>query len=983
MQNAIFRFIFSTIFALLFCLQSNAQGALTFDLKKPEKFENKKLGSEKTGEKKFTVPRRFIQNTVTHYNWYFNAKNNLDEIIERAKAAHVDDYNSLLPFYNLSVENTRRDKSELDSIIYKTTAGILIHDLRNDWIDNLYLLMGKAYYYKGELDSAYLTFQYINYAFAPKESGGYDIPIGSNATEGNNAFSISTREKRNLAKKILSEPPSRNESLVWQIRTYIENNELPEAAGLIETLRHDPNFPERLNTELSELQAWWFYKQEVFDSAAIHLEDALPHAANKQEIARWEYLIAQLYERTGHHDLAQEFYGRAIQHTLNPVMEVYARLNSIRQNKGDSVAIQKNILELLKMARKDRYSSYRDIIYYTAAQIELERNNETAAKQWLIRSTAATSPTSAAGLRTRAFLQLGDLSYAERNYRDAQRYYDSVNNTDPGIPDPLAFESKRTTLGSIRDQLNIIARQDSLQRIAGLPDGEREAFLKKMVKQLRKSQGLKEDEKSVGTTFVNQKNEPEDLFKTEVKGEWYFYNPSLKAKGYADFKNKWGNRPNTDNWRRSSVATQASNQPEGLNKENMALKPAILATDLSYEGLLKRLPLQPEQLAASNDSIEAAMFALGKLYMDGLEAYPAAIEIFKTFLDKFPYSSRRPDVLFQLYYAYKKTGEEESAISLRKEMEQKYPESKFNGLIARSLNGNTPDSSNSDMQARYETVYNSFIEGNFEKAMAEKHTADSLYSNNYWTPQLLYIQAIYQIRQRIDDSAKNTLKQISSLYPESALAAKAKTMLDVLDRRKEIEAYLTQLKIERPGEDSLQLADTTTVRAQNPAQPVITKVPVQLPGKKTDSVQRTGNRPGAPQDNPAVPPKAVYGFSAEIPHYVVVVLDKVDPVYVSESRNAFNRYNKEKYYNRPIDISNQVIDENNKLVVMAGFENATVALDYLEKTRKAAASEIIPWLPASKYSFIIISAPNLEILKTNKDLDVYRKFLSVHFPGKF
>ena len=71
-------------------------------------------------------------------------------------------------------------------------------------------------------------------------------------------------------------------------------------------------------------------------------------------------------------------------------------------------------------------------------------------------------------------------------------------------------------------------------------------------------------------------------------------------------------------------------------------------------------------------------------------------------------------------------------------------------------------------------------------------------------------------------------------------------------------------------------------------------------------------------------------------------------VSVSESRNAFNRYNKEKFYNRPIDVSNQVMDENVRLVVMSGFENAAVAMDYLNRTRKAAPTEIVPWLPAGK-----------------------------------
>ena len=56
-----------------------AQPTWTFDPlgkeKKPKQFEEKILASEKTGEKKFTTFRRGVQNTTTHYNFYFNANN--------------------------------------------------------------------------------------------------------------------------------------------------------------------------------------------------------------------------------------------------------------------------------------------------------------------------------------------------------------------------------------------------------------------------------------------------------------------------------------------------------------------------------------------------------------------------------------------------------------------------------------------------------------------------------------------------------------------------------------------------------------------------------------------------------------------------------------------------------------------------------------------------------------------------------------------
>src|SRR6478672_7080881 len=136
----------------LFCLAPpfSQIGTITFDLQKdkPEKFKNKTLKSETTGDKKFTLKRRISQNTVSHYNYYFNANNKLNEVIERARLSNKDDYGKLLSFYGYSLNTTASQKTDLDSVIYKATAGILLHDLRSDWVDNLYLLIGKAYLFQ-------------------------------------------------------------------------------------------------------------------------------------------------------------------------------------------------------------------------------------------------------------------------------------------------------------------------------------------------------------------------------------------------------------------------------------------------------------------------------------------------------------------------------------------------------------------------------------------------------------------------------------------------------------------------------------------------------------------------------------------------------------------------------------------------------------------------------------------------------------------
>lgn len=1064
-------------------LTTLGQQGVAYDLTKPKKFENRVLASEKSGDnpKKIKRVRRFIQNTVTHYNYYFNANEKLNQVIARAKQQNKDDYSSLLPFYNYTLEATLAQKRELDSVIYKCTTGILIHDTRSDWVDNLYMLIGEAYYLRKDFDSAYITFQFVNFAFAPKEADGYDKPIGSNANadEGGNANIVSTLEKRNVLQKAFSRPPSRNEALLWKIRTYLARSQYAEATSLIEVLKHDPQFPSRLAPGLAEMQALSFYRQSTYDSAAFYLEKALPAAENHEEIARWEYLIAQLYEKIDRSYEARTFYERTIRHTYNPVLEVYARLNAIRQNKeGGEDFIRKNIDALVKMGHKDRYESYRDIIYYTAAQMELERNNKPGAEAFLILCTKA-----GAGIigsqRNKAFLQLANLSFEEKKYKAAKNYYDSLNTNDPtgSLGDISWLPERKAALATIVAQLQIMERQDSLQRIAALPPAERDAYIKKLVKTLRRRQGLRDegDSTSVNNGFLNNNTAIPDLFGTNSGNtDWYFNNPSLKSKGYNDFKTKWGNRPNVDNWQLSSlVKNQQLQRPGEKNAAGMAdmdVKAAAAAAGpISFKALMDNLPLTPEKMKKLNDSVEKAMYMLGKTYQEGISDYQSAVIMDDSLLQKYPSTAFREQTLLNMYYCYKKLGDMANADRVLALLKKGFPAGRAAALAS------NPDSTvqaegslKVDATHQYEKIYNSFIEGRFQEALADKKIADSLYGDKYWTPQLLYIEAVYHIRNKDDQRAIGILANIGMKFPKTPMAAKAAALIDVLRRRREIEDYLTKLEVKRASDDDtvstatvlmpgkvtapsapklvrddtrlLKKEDTTTLSKANiqasGAAPVAggIKPGITIPGEKLrfdtasmnkitmdagqlaklhkqmdsiqaamakamqDSIQMALLRQRADSiqaavkklqaDTAAMAAKirslnSAFSFTPEKPHSVIIVLDKVDPVYVTETRNAFTRYNLENFYDKSLTINNTSLTDSIKLVVINTFENSTTALDYLQKAKAAAPREVVPWLPAGKYTFLPISAPNLELLMQNKDMQGYRQFLSAAYPGKF
>jgi outer membrane protein assembly factor BamD (BamD/ComL family) len=970
-----------------------AQPGTEIEVAKPKKYENRKLGAEKTPDKKISFPKKVYQNTVTHYNYYFNANQRLNDLVTTAKTSFKEDYSQLLPFYNYSLDATSQNKEELDSIIYKCTAGILLHDLRNSWIDNMYLLLGKAYFYRKDLDSAGLTFQYLNFSYAPKENGGYDIPIGSNASNDKGEFSIATKEKNSIWKKLTSRPPSRNESFIWQIRNYIERDELPEAAGIIEILRNDPNFPNRLQTDLDEVVAYWFYRQQAYDSAAHHLSLSLSKAENVQEKARWEYLIAQMYQLANKNEDAVKFYDKSIEHTTDPILDVYARLNSIRIRKsGSKDYLQENIDELLRMAKKEKYSGYRDIIYYAAANIELERKNYDGAQANLLKSVEFT--TNNPLQRSQSFLLLGDMNYDRKIFPDAYNFYDSLEvNVLPKPADKERVTLRKPPLQVIAENAGIIRKQDSLQLLARLTPQQRDSAIKRQMKILKKGKGSKEEESAPGFNAA-VKQQP-DLFATNTKSnDFYFYNASAKARGFSEFKAKWGDRPNVDNWRRKAAVDKQTQQRftdvDDVPTNSNAVEAGSVPDD-SYEGMQANIPLSQVKLDSSNKNIMDALFIMGKTFLSKLEEYPSAIQAFEELLRRFPASMYKDETMFNLVYAYQKTGDKAKSDYYKNMLAGSGGDSKWVELI-KNPPAITKNEAVIPATKKYEEIYNMFIEGRFAEAIAEKKVADSLYDKSNWSPQLLFIESIYYIKQQDDSTAIKSLTDLSTLYPDNAMAARAKTMIDVLKRRKEIESYLTNLEVTRREDGTAAVATPAPV---HPAYNNNTNSATQ-PVVKTDSAVASTNKPqdtktGAvvKQDSvasTAVPPTVAiknFNFVSTEAHFVGVILDKVDPVYQSEARNAFNRYNKEKFYNQKIDISSTQIDERFNLLLQGPFTDANTAVDYIDKIKPIVKSRILPWLSADKYTFFIISQGNLDTLKTSKDMEGYKQLLQTALPGKF
>ncbi len=991
------------LFLLLTGISLYAQPNTSVELKKPQQYESRTLASERTGEKKFSLPRRLYNNTVSRFNYYFNANNKLVEIIEKAKAATMEDYTQLLPFYKYSLDVTKKD--HLDSVIDKCTAGILLHDLRSDWVDKLYLLMGKAYLLRKNFDSAATVFQYINYAFAPKDDG-YDIPIGSNASNTNGVFTIATKESKNLWKKITSYPPARNESFLLQARNYIEQEQYTEASSLLELLHSDPNFPHRLQNALHEMMAYVLYKQQAWESSAIELTKALVKPDNKAESPRWQYLAGQLFAMANKESEALTAFENSIRHTTDPIMEIYARLNMVSLTSGSQEnAIQKNLDELLKMARRDKYEGNRDIIYYAAAELELKRKNYTGAQNLLLKSIQYNynNPLQ----KQLSFLLLGDLNYTRKSYPLAYAFYDSIQVPMLKAVDQVRVKERLPALRIISENIATISKEDSLQKLAFMSPELRNATIKKILKQLRKEKGLKDIEAN-DPNYGNNANA--GLFGSPGPAggnEFYFLNPTIRSKGFTEFKSQWGNRPNVDNWRRQSAVDRAMNTVSALKEQKTGAAPAD-DKELSFDALYKNIPLNAVQRDSSNTAIIRSLLGNGLTFQNKLEDYPSAIQAYEELLRRFPECGAVEQTLFNLAYCYRKNGQPDKADNTADLLTKSFSGGKYAKQL---LQAKTPKKTD-PAQEKYESVYRMFIEGRFEEAKEAKIQADKQFGKNYWTPQLLYIESIYYVKQRQDSAAINRLQSITGLFPKSPLAERAQTMIDVLRKRGQIESYLAYLQVERKEDavtrgvdlDStnpqtgVKIRRFTPFKAPTQLDPIhkelvnisdLNTIAAAVPAApKTDSgliIPKTGARSLNLDNNAKAETIRTnnFSFNPADTQYVVIILEKVDPIFISEGRNAFNRFNQERFPGQRIDMRIQKINDDNQFLLFGPFVNASEAVTYIDRTRPLASTRIVPWLTADKYSFSIISNANMQSLLKTQDLAGYRAFMHQVFPDKF
>jgi hypothetical protein len=109
----------------------------------------------------------FFHNLQAKYNGYFNANELVRDAADKLEAQHVDNFNKILDVYPaLAVDNPQSASPDLDKATEKVAVVATFHR-PSHWVDDCYLLMGKAQYLKHDFEAAEETFGYLTEVYNP------------------------------------------------------------------------------------------------------------------------------------------------------------------------------------------------------------------------------------------------------------------------------------------------------------------------------------------------------------------------------------------------------------------------------------------------------------------------------------------------------------------------------------------------------------------------------------------------------------------------------------------------------------------------------------------------------------------------------------------------------------------------------------------------------------------------------------------------
>ncbi|WP_345234663.1 hypothetical protein [Hymenobacter saemangeumensis] len=959
-----------------------------------------------------------FNNIAARDNAYFLAREKLRETEAKLYAARQNDYNQVLPLFpTLDSAAVKANRAELNDIIKKASLPIQ-HRPGSDWTDDAYLLVGWSRYYQMQYSDAALTFKYVN-----------------STSKDNNA---------------------KHEALIGLMRTFVALQEYDNAKAVSDLLDKESG-QEKNARELFLTRADYYLKTGEPAKAIPQLERAIPMIEFKNERSRTRYILAQLYQEAGEDKKAYEQLNQILARNPPYELDFFAKLmlgQVSDLNLQDKARLNKYFAALLKDPKN---KDYRDKIYYEMARLSYRQQNYPDALQLLRQSIKAT--TTNQKQKGYTYLLAGRIYYENlQKYRLAAAYYDStVQAMSKEAPNYAAIKERSDILQDFAKQYTIIETQDSLQTLARLNkdelDQQLDAYAEAELAARRKEaekQAAAEKARAREEEFASRRpNEAPSAFGGSTRpdptafdptaaggAKWYFDNPATLGTARADFIRRWGNRQLQDNWRTRNTPASATPgaiagaggaagaQPGGAlsgpdaAKQDSLAKAAAANPEAEKQALVAKyrqdLPLTPEQLAASDKLIEAAMYELGGIYKEQLKEKEKGIATYEKEVTRYPRGEHAPDAYYLLYLYYKDKPDPAKMAEYAAALQREFPKSIYAKLIIDPLYREHEQALRKAVAARLDSAFTLYKDQEFTKARAVLARTEKQFPKHELTDRVAYLKTLLVIRTQPPMTARAAVEKFYKEYPDSPLVPLARDLATTyrkqetgqitgalastdkpvvsqfrpgeVDNRLRIMYSDTEMTTPAPppapAKDEARPLETLTPKDQAPA-PAGSAGPAPAPSRNAlepapapaEPAPSTGTMPtpAAPTgattaSAPAAAPTTAYTTQLSAAHAVVLVFPKAAPA-PTDLATQLGAYNNRFFRANNLQVQPQPLGAEQDLLVVRALPGAKVAQSYATKLRGPQSP--LARLRGQGYQTLVITLDNLTLLQTTGDLAGY------------
>ncbi|MES2827188.1 MAG: tetratricopeptide repeat protein [Bacteroidota bacterium] len=884
-----------------------------------------------------------MQNLTARYNYIYNANLSLNNHQSELNQTFKDNYNQVLPVYiGPDVDKTQLSMSlnikAMDEIIKKAQLIILEKNFSN-YVDDAYILLGKAHFYNGNYFTAS---EYLDYA----------------------------------AKAFRNNSKSHIEALNWQARSLMQISLISAANIVLDSLENNlpalkpgPNLAEPFAT-MAQMSIY-----HNNDGAAIsYLKDAIKASNQQSDKIRWTYVLAQLYEKQQNIPEALIQYKKVEKSSAPFEMYFNAKINQIRLRSASDKTIDARG-QLLGLLKDDKNQDYSDQVYFQIAErLAEEGSNLEAQNNYLSAIKISAKNQYQKGL---AYLKVADLNFKVlKDYLKAKSYYDSTVAILPkNYPGYDLILKKTQNLQYLTQRYQIISIEDSLQAIAKLPLQEQAASIQRLV-----NPNLPAYKQSVNNGPPIEYNYQSGAGRVQTPlSSFYFSNSSAISLGFSDFRKKWGNRKLETNWRqsiRSSAQATVQDIAAAITTSTTADSMQMNTGDKQalIETYSANLPVTAELVKLSNQKISDAYYEIASYYLQELNDPAEAEKTYLTLLSRFPNNNHLEATYYSLYLI-NKTRDLKSADEYRSKVLKQFPSSVYAKTITDPSFSLRQSEAELLVNRHYNLIFDQYQKKQFGDVIESVNESEKA-GGNYLSAQLSYLRSIAIGRSYPVDSLINAFNKVVNSYPDDQLITPlTKDHLNYinlnLEAFKKRKIALVDFDPNEPPFTGLNFPSQVANKPLTAALPVIQNTitpplvanipPVALPSIPQSTVAITP--PGIKTDGTFTnAPSGNY-------YYVIHVADA--SLTLSSSRFGIGQFNRGNYTGSNLRHQLKEFD-NDQLIFVGNF----ISFDDVKNYAGGITPQLkqIMKVPANIYTSFIISKENFDKLTSAALLVKYFEF---------